>query len=548
MRIFTTGTSMGGSNLFLGIDCSTQSMKITAINESLQIKYSDQIEFKSLVQYKTADGVIRLDDTDIVAPSLMFVEALDMLLTKLSSEIDISTILAMSASGQQHGSVYLKTGSSLILQNLDSSKLMQSQLKDAFSIPNGPIWMNSSTSAQCALIEEALGGSQIVADLTGSRSYERFTGPQIARIMEINAEGFLNTERICLISSLISSLFLGKYAPIDSSDGSGMNLMDIKTSKWSQPCIAAVAKAGKSPNNAKKILELLGENPIPAHECIGTISKYFVRRYGFHERCLIIASSGDNPCTLAGIRMQKSGDVCVSLGTSSTVLAIVDNPHPSGSEGHILRNPIDPNSYMAMLCFKNGALARNKIMNDVCSEGWDAFNNLLSKTAPGNGGNIGFYYLDPEITPRLNKSQTLRFDSSNRLIDLFDSASEARAVIESQFLSMRVHANNLNINVKRIFATGGASVNTAILQILSNVFGCEVYVSKSGPNTAALGSAYRAVHGYKCSPKFLNFSSIFTNGCFETCSAKPDVKAFEVYSKMLGRFSELEKRITLGTL
>ncbi len=39
------------------------------------------------------------------------------------------------------------------------------------------------------------------------------------------------------MSSFGACLFVGDYSPIDDSDGSGMNLMDIRTRTWSSPCL-----------------------------------------------------------------------------------------------------------------------------------------------------------------------------------------------------------------------------------------------------------------------------------------------------------------------
>ncbi|MFQ6639664.1 hypothetical protein Gotur_015849 [Gossypium turneri] len=79
--------------------------------------------------------------------------------------------------------------------------------------------MDCSTTAQCREIEKAVGGALELSKITGSRAYERYTGPQIRKIFETQQETYENTERISLVSSFMACLFLGAYACIDTTDG-----------------------------------------------------------------------------------------------------------------------------------------------------------------------------------------------------------------------------------------------------------------------------------------------------------------------------------------
>jgi xylulokinase len=170
----------------------------------------------------------------------------------------------VSGSGQQHGSVYWKKGAGATLQALSPGSTLASQLASSFSIENSPNWMDSSTSAQCATLEKALGGPEATSDALGSRAYERFTGNQIAKLAATT--GFDNTERISLVSSAFCSIFTGKHCAIDISDGAGMNLMDLRTKEWhTAACAASLAP-----------VDLLGPSPVPAHQIAGSISNYFV--------------------------------------------------------------------------------------------------------------------------------------------------------------------------------------------------------------------------------------------------------------------------------
>jgi hypothetical protein len=124
-----------------------------------------------------------------------------------------------------------------MLRNANPDKFLHDELAHAFSVLDSPIWMDSSTSAECKRLEDAVGGAQKLADITGSRAYERFTGNQIAKIYRERSEAYSNTERISLVSSFAASLFIGDYAPIDMGDAGGMNLLDLEKKDWSDQCL-----------------------------------------------------------------------------------------------------------------------------------------------------------------------------------------------------------------------------------------------------------------------------------------------------------------------
>uniref|UniRef100_A0A8D0HPG7 Xylulose kinase n=1 Tax=Sphenodon punctatus TaxID=8508 RepID=A0A8D0HPG7_SPHPU len=373
---------------------------------------------------------------------------------------------------KQHGSVYWEEGASLILKNLSSDLPLHQLLKACFSVSDSPVWMDSSTSSQCCSLEEAVGGAQGLADITGSRAYEVRAARRKSQCSDRN--------RISLVSSFAASLFLGAYAPIDYSDGSGMNLLQIRDKIWSVSCLGACA-----PGLEKKL-----GCAVPSSSILGPISPYYVQRYGFNPDCKVVAFTGDNPASLAGMRLGE-GDIAISLGTSDTLFLWIKEPTPA-LEGHILCNPIDSQTYMALLCFKNGSLMREKIRDDFASGSWDEFSKALTSTAIGNYGNLGFYFYVLEITPEAVGIH--RFNRDNIKVPKFPKEVEIRALIEGQFMAKRIHAEKLGYKIGEILATGGASHNKDILQVLSDVFNAPVYTIDTA-NSACLGCAYRAIHG-----------------------------------------------------
>ncbi|PIN10082.1 Sugar (pentulose and hexulose) kinase [Handroanthus impetiginosus] len=547
---------------FLGFDSSTQSLKATVLDANLNIVAKEIVNFDSeLSHYKTKDGVYRdpLVNGRIVSPTIMWVEALDLILQRLQkSNLDFGKIIAVSGSGQQHGSVYWKPGSSGILSSLDPKKPLVDQLGDAFSIKESPIWMDSSTTEQCKAIEKAVGGALELSKITGSRAYERFTGPQIRRIFETQPEAYRNTERISLVSSFMASLFTGSYACIDHTDGAGMNLMDIKERAWSKTVLEATA-----PGLEEKLGKLAA-----AYAVAGSIAPYFVERYQFDKNCLIIQWSGDNPNSLAGLTLNSPGDLAISLGTSDTVFGITSEHKPC-LEGHVFPNPVDAKGYMVMLCYKNGSLTREDIRNKCADKSWDVFNTFLQQTQPLNGGKLGFYYKDHEIIPPLPVGihryvlENFNGDTLNGVkeceVTEFDVASEVRALVEGQFLSMRAHAERFGMPSppKRIIATGGASANNSILSSVASIFGCNVYTIQSS-DSASMGAALRAAHGWLCNKKgnFVPISCMYVDKLEKTslncklAATAGDQQLVSKYALLMKKRVEIENRLVqkLGRL
>jgi xylulokinase len=471
------------SDLFLGLDSSTQSLSAVVVDLSTrQVVHEVSLNFdKTLPGYGTQNGVLRSQDPAVVhAPPLMWVEALDVLMAQLKAEgVALGSVRAVAGSGQQHGSVYWNAALPGVLGNLDPRKSLKDQLTSCFARATAPVWMDSSTSRECAEIQAALGGGPAMAEATGSAAFERFTGPQIRKFFKTEPKAYNATAGISLVSSFMASIVAGRVAPIDHGDGAGMNLMDIRTRQWH-----VKARDATAPGLVKKLPPLA-----EPWSSMGKISPYFSQKYGLNPDALAVVWSGDNPCSVIGTGLVEAGMVAISLGTSDTYFGTMAQCHtdPRG-EGHVFVAPTG--DYMTLICFKNGSLAREKV-KDAYGLDWKGFAAALASTSPGNGGGLMLPWFEPEIVPRVLTPGVHRLN-----LDAANAAANCRAVVEAQMMSMKLHSQWMGIQPTSIRATGGGARDREILQVMADVMGCPVHqfeVSK----TAALGAALRAAHAWQ---------------------------------------------------
>lgn len=412
------------------------------------------------------------------------------------------------------------------------------------------------------------------------------------RFREKYPEAYKATARISLVSSFIASVFLGKIAPIDISDVCGANLWDIKNGRWNEDLLA-LAAGGE--DGMKDLKSKLGDVLEDGGASFGTISPYFSKRYGFPSTTQIIAFTGDNPSTLLALPLRAS-DAIVSLGTSTTFLMSTSQYRPDPAY-HFLNHPTTAGLYMFMLCYKNGGLAREHIRNAINkatspstgnSNSWDTFNSTalntpaLGQAQPSDPMKLGLFFPRPEIVPNV-KAGTWRFLASkdgtltpvapdaaqNQQVKTQENNSsssnstwnipqdDARAILESQFLSLRLRSQSLVSpqgalppQPRRIYMVGGGAVNPAIAELAGQVLGGSegVYKLEIGGNACALGGAYKAAWGVQrksAEEKFEDFLAARWNeeGFVKKICDGYREGVFERYGEALALFDQVEKSV-----
>lgn len=111
-------------------------------------------------------------EREVYAPVAMWLEAVDLVLERLrEKQTPFERIRGISGSGQQHGSVYWCEGGEQRLGSLDEKRSLVEQLDEAFAHPWSPNWQDASTQVECDGFEDAVGGEDVLAQITGSSAH-----------------------------------------------------------------------------------------------------------------------------------------------------------------------------------------------------------------------------------------------------------------------------------------------------------------------------------------------------------------------------------------
>lgn len=542
-------------SLYLGFDLSTQQLKIVSCHEDLSFHSKFSINFDEFNEkYDINKGVKSNNKTgEVITPVLLFIDAIQILFDRMKDEnFPFDRVKSISGSCQQHGTVYYTSKAEELFSNIDSnSNQWSDSLKNAFSFNYASNWQDRSTIEEAKDFENSVGGAKQLAFITGSKAHYRFSGLQFRKRAKENSSNWNNTKYLGLISSLLDTFLTGKLRGIEIGEACGTNLFDIKKNDWNDELLSLLVMKNSKIDGVTKEEELKGAKMARDMLCgsvvrpdeKANIASYLVNRYKFNKNCIIWPITGDNLATIMSLPLQRD-DLLISMGTSTTVLLLTEKYLPSVNY-HLFKHPVCTKLFMGMLCYCNGALAREKIRNEVnekynCDDikSWDKFNSILDSNNVGNN-KIGIYFPLGEIIPNV-KPCTRNFELiDNKVIELqrkdISIEDDVSMIIESQALSCRLRvcpmlSNDFNIknNTKNtklqdvvgdlinvdcvpykieefnkrpnnVYYVGGSSKNETIVKKFNDILGCEGegYRVEIG-DACALGGCFRAIWGNTC--------------------------------------------------
>ena len=448
------------SQLFAGLDVSTQSCKIVVIDfENEDVVWVDLVSYDDdLPEYGTRNGVIQgLAEGVSESDPTMWLAAVDRVLEKLMrADLPQEDIRSIAVSGQQHGLVALDSDGNL-------------------ARPRSKLWNDYSTHEECRILTEKVGGLDEMIEAVGNSQRTGYTAPKILHMLRHEPEVFEKTATLFLVHNYVNWYLTGGAVVMEPGDTSGTALWHPKNGEYSDRVIDAI-----HPELVNKLPKVA-----PSDRSIGSISTDLAARFGFSIECTIDAGSGDNMYGALGTGNVEPGIVTVSLGTSGTAYTFMEEPFID-PVGEIAAFCDSTGHHLPLLCVSNLANGYDEVLR-LFDLDHGQFNEIIGRTPPGNDGHLLIPWYAGERTPDLPQASPLYFGFP---LDGFGRDQLCRAVLEGHVLNLYTGFKRMPTEVREIRLTGGLSRSEAWCQTIADVFDGEaVPVEGEG---AALGAALHA--------------------------------------------------------
>ncbi|HEY6103569.1 MAG TPA: xylulokinase [bacterium] len=456
-----------GVRAFLGIDCGTQSTKAILIDsENVDVLAVGRAPHE-LIEH--ADGTREQEPT-------WWIKALkDAVADTLHRSGRTVQVAGIGVSGQQHGLVCLDAGN----RPIRAAKL----------------WNDTTTSDDCALLTDRLGGPSGVLALTGNLFLPGYTAPKVSWLLRNESGTYRRAERFCLPHDFINLWLTGEFAT-EPGDASGTAYFDVRRREYSSQVLTAIDPA----RNWEASLPPVGASLA----ILGHLRPEAAEALGLPAGIPVSAGGGDNMCAAIGSGAVSAGPVVVSLGTSGTVFAY--RPEPAvDPEGEAAAFCSSTDGWLPLACTLNVTVATDWIRTILALD-HAGFEGALTESAPGADGLTFLPYLGGERTP--NRPHAAGIFAGLRA--RHGRSELIRAVVEGVTFGLAYAVEALvrtGVQVSTITLVGGGAASNAWGQICADIFG--VLVERPALHeAAALGAALQVRHVVDGAPLSLTVAVI----------------------------------------
>jgi len=502
------------NHLFAGIDISTQSCKLVVINaDDRTIIHIDSVNYDDdLPQYDTRNGILQ-NQAEGVSESdpRMWIDAVNLVFERfVKTGIEPDSIREIAVSGQQHGLVALDE-------------------KGNLARPASKLWNDFSTSEECRLLTEKIGGTEAMIAEVGNTQRPGYTAGKIYHFLRHEPEAYKRTAVFLLVHNYINWYLTGGVCLMEPGDVSGTALWHPEKQAWSEQVIRAI-----DPSLQARLPQVR-----PSSQSIGRISDDLVRRFGFAPDCLIDSGSGDNMYGAVGTGNVRSGIVTLSLGTSGTAYSFMEKAFIDPA-GEIAAFCDATGHHLPLLCVSNMAGGYNDVLSTFQLD-HNQFVDIVNKTHPGNGGRLIIPWYEGERTPDLPRAAPIYFGFG---LDDFTREYLCRGVLEGHVLNIYQGFRRLPVTVDEIRLTGGLSQSAAWCQTIADIFEAEVIPIEG--EGAALGAALHAAWVWGLENSREEPLTAITDSFIkidESRRFRPDAEHTQIYRKQKAVFEALSKRV-----
>ena len=434
----------------VGIDAGTQSLRVLAYDAATRSVLA------------TASAPLALDSRDDGSREqdpAWWVEAMRACFAAIPADVR-RQVAALAVSGQQHGFVALDAAG----EALAPAKL----------------WCDTSTTAECDEIMDAVGGRARSIALAGNPILAGYTASKLPWTRKHRPDAYRRLATILLPHDYLNFVLTGeRYC--EHGDASGTGWLDVRTRRWSADLLAATDPDRDLSACLPPLAEPGTTFPLRA-DIAGEL--------GLPRDARVAIGGGDNMMAAIGTGCVVEGRLAMSLGTSGTLFAYADAPVVD-ADGAWAAFCSSTGGWLPLVCTMNCTVATEaaaRLLGFDSREG-DA---RVGETAPGADGLTFLPFLNGERTPDLplGKGVLWGLDARNMTAEhVYRAAMEGATYALKYGYDSFVRAG---MAFDRIVLTGGGANSAPWRQMVADVFGLPVEVPVQSEG-GAFGAALQAL-------------------------------------------------------